>query len=358
MKKRKWILLLIPVFVAIAITMYMTVTTPNSEFRSPLKSKTKILNNTSNLENFITEEMKKNEVLGLSVAIIYDNEIIYQKGFGYQDNSSNIAVNNNTIFETASLSKPVTAYLALMLVEQEKMSLDEPLSHYLDKAYLQDKENADKITLRMILNHTSGMENDPDGIDRSIQFEPGTRFLYSGGGFKYLQVVLESITKMPLDELAEENILKPLKMEHSSYRYRDEFSGSIAYGSKKPHELSVNAAYSLLSTPTDMGIFINELLYPTLLKEETVRIMKTPSVDVRKDVSWGLGIGIQHSQVGNAIWQWGNNDNTYHSFFVAFEENNSGIIVMTNSPGGKEIIKEIANVAIGGFHLSYMDVIP
>jgi CubicO group peptidase (beta-lactamase class C family) len=329
----------------------------SKDFYSPLKTKEQILNDIGGFESFVTAQMQENGVLGLSVAIISDNQTIYARGFGYKDYGKNTLVDENTIFEAASLGKPVTAYLALILVEKGKLLLDKPLNQYTKTSYIPDKKYADKITLRMVLNHTTGMVNDPDGLDRSVKFEPGTRFSYSGGGFRYLQYVLEDITGTPFDVLVANEVLKPLKMSRSSYKYKVEFEENLAHGTLAPRQLDVNAAYSLLSTPSDIALFLKELLNPTLLSKTTVEEMTTASIKVNKDVSWGLGIGIQHTDQGDSIWQWGNNADVFNSFFVAFKASHSGVIIMTNNQSGKNILKSVAHKAIGGNQLSYMGTV-
>jgi CubicO group peptidase (beta-lactamase class C family) len=139
-------------------------------------------------------------------------------------------VDPETAFEAASISKPITAYVAMKLVEKRRLSLDRPLAKYLKTSYLYDRNAAAKITMRMVLNHTSGLPNDALGNDRRVYFTPGDHFSYSGGGFRYLQTVLEAVSKVPFGEYMDRELLKPLGMSRSSFVYRKDLAPNMAYG--------------------------------------------------------------------------------------------------------------------------------
>jgi CubicO group peptidase (beta-lactamase class C family) len=334
---------------------------------SPLKTSVEIKGSLEELEAHIQDEIKKHKVLGLSIAIIGNNETLYAKAFGLGSVWGRKPVGVDTIFQAASISKPITAYAALRLVENGLLSLDEPLNNCLIEPYLPNEEAANTITLRMVLSHTAGLRNDPSGKDRKVYFTPGTCFSYSGGGFRYLQQVIEDIVGAPFEVFIQDELLEPLGMNSSTFVHKNSLQGRLAggqfnfwrFGLPLPvMKLKANAAYSLLSTPTDISRFVIELLHPTLLQEETVRKMVTQAVRVNETVSWGLGIGLQHSPVGNALWHWGSNMQVYHSLMVAFQESSTGVVIMTNSASGSRVLKSIAHNAIGGAHYSYWEGLP
>lgn len=332
----------------------------SSSYQSPLKDRAEIESSIPALESYISDEMKKNKVLGLSIAIVKDDSIIYAKGFGLKDDRAKEPVDINSVFQAASLTKPITAYAALRLVQDGKLNLDEPLCKYIKRPYFTRENWGKKITLRMILTHTSGMNNDSLGRDRSVNFMPGTQFSYSGAGFRYLQQVIEDITGDSYERFVDEDILTPLDMTNSFLSYQEEMpelfaQGSSAYSYKVYH---VNAAFSLNSTPTDYAKFLIELLNPTRIDPDLAKLMTSPCYKINAHYSWGLGVGIEHTPIGDAIWQWGNNENIFHAFMVAYKEQKTGVIVMTNNPNGIKVLKRIAYKAIGGFHYSYLNVIP
>jgi CubicO group peptidase (beta-lactamase class C family) len=161
---------------------------------------------------------------------------------------------------------------------------------------------------------------------------------------------------MPYEMLIKEQVFIPLRMDRSSFlSFRD---GNDAltrlFGIRKSR---VNAAYSMVTTPLDLARFLQEILDPHIMAKKTMDQMTGPSVPVKEDVSWGLGLGIQHGPEGDAYWHWGNNNETAHSFFVVFRNPMTGVVIMLNGRNGRKSIKAIASKAIGGSHLSYMDVL-
>lgn len=306
----------------------------------------------TSLEQFITHEMEKRHIPGLSIAIFINNGLIHNKGFGVKDYShadqpSN-AVDENTLFIAASISKPVTAYAALILVERGILSLDEPLTKYLKAKYLPNQEKAQKITLRMILNHTSGLSNDASGEDRKVYFTPGAYFSYSNAGFRYLQQVIEDVTGESFKDFINAEVLEPLNMKASGFSYQDYFEKDMALGHfsgkkirKEPlRKVKVNASYSLIATPADIVKFAMELCQPTLLKPETAALITNQAVKYLPQVHWGLGIGILIRPTGNFLWQWGNNV-TYQSMMLVNPQSKSGVIIMTNSNNGLPLATEL-----------------
>ncbi|MEP7290270.1 MAG: serine hydrolase domain-containing protein, partial [Chloroflexota bacterium] len=144
------------------------------------------------LEQRIPQVMIQRSVPGLSAVLFSDTAIVWSQGFGVSNTVTQKPVTTETIFEGASLSKPVTAYAALKLCAQGKLALDRSLATYLSE---DDELAASKITLQHVLSHSTGL---PNWRGRSqpirIQSEPGARFGYSGEGYVYLQRVIERIT--------------------------------------------------------------------------------------------------------------------------------------------------------------------
>jgi CubicO group peptidase (beta-lactamase class C family) len=344
--KYVWIIVLIP----------LGLLSSGNFYRSPLKTSQEIIRDIPELRSHISNEMRKNGITGLSLAVICSNRIIYAEGFGTTDTKGGRLVDTNSLFQAASISKVITAYASLRMTEQGSLSLDEPLDSRLKRKFLPADKYSHMITLRMILNHTSGLPNNSDGRIRNLQFIPGTRFLYSGCGFRYLQSVMEQVSLMPFERLIREQVFIPLKMDRSTFVSYPDRKNSLAgfFGIRIPR---VNAAYSMVSTPLDIARFLIEILNPRFMAKNTMNLMTAPSIPVNDDVSWGLGIGIQHGPEGDAYWQWGNNDDICHSFFVVFRNSMTGVVIMLNGKNGRKSIKRIASRTIGGSHLSYMDVL-
>ena len=182
------------------------------------------------LSTFIPVEMQATKVPGLSITLIQEGKIVWSGGFGVSNTLTGSQVTEDTVFEVASISKVITAYAALVLVERGVLSLDEPVHAYLSRPWLPPSNYADRITLRHLLTHTSGLTNKVNPVDKSIIFAPGERYEYSGVGFIYLQEVMEQVTGKSLEQIAQELVFQPLAMESTSFVVPPQLVGRLAYG--------------------------------------------------------------------------------------------------------------------------------
>ena len=169
----------------------------------------------ADLREFIPTYKHDQKLPGASVALIRDGDLVWSQGFGVANSLTRIPVTANTLFEVASNSKVVTAYIALRLVDEGVLSLDQPLNSYLVEPWLPPSEYRDEITLRQVLSHSSGLGHGPPMKD--IHFIPGSGYSYSANGYEYLQAVLEEVTGKPLEKLAQEMVFTPLNMNSSSF---------------------------------------------------------------------------------------------------------------------------------------------
>ncbi len=322
------------------------------------------------LEKSIPQLMKDGEVPGLSIAVIKDAKVIWQQSFGVANSATNQPVNDNTIFEAASLSKPVFAYGVLKLVEKDKLDLDTPLVKYLPKPYLENDERAGLITARMVLSHTTGFPNWAMGQPLKTQFNPGERFSYSGEGFVYLQKVVEHLTGQPLDAVMRKEVFEPLGMTSSSFVWMDKYETLKATGhdsagtakSLRKYSQAI-AAGSLHTTTADYAKFVIAMMKGTGLKKETFKQMlnhqtkvdegcsnclaKKPTGKFSNSIFWGLGWGLQQTENGKAFWHWGDNNGDTHCFVIASEKQKSGVLIFTDSANGHSIIPEIVSQVMG-----------
>src|SRR5580704_3782801 len=189
----------------------------------------------------VTRLMKAAEVTGVGIAIFDGGKIAYLKAYGLRDKDKNLPLTVDSVMYAASFSKVAFAYLAMELVDDDVLDLDKPVYQYLPKplpdypnyADLANDARYKRITARMLLDHTSGFANyrwiEADRKLR-IHFEPGSRFAYSGEGINLLQLVVETITKKPLDELMLERVFRPLAMTRTSMVWQDRFESDYANG--------------------------------------------------------------------------------------------------------------------------------
>jgi CubicO group peptidase (beta-lactamase class C family) len=322
------------------------------------------------LEKQVPELLKDGTVPGLSMALIRDGKTYWLHSFGVRDAKTGQPVAEDTIFEAASLSKPVFAYGVLKLVDQGKLNLDSPLSQYLPKPYIEGDARLDQITARIILSHRTGFPNwRPDGKPLAIHFTPGERFSYSGEGIVYLQKAVEQITGKPLNDYMTEAVFTPLEMKSSSYVWQAAYDSRTALphdgageaGDKfKPKDS--NAAASLHTTAGDYALFVEALLNGSSLSKKTLAEMERPQIavdpactnctdrepkELSKTVFWGLGIGIQETKDGESLWHWGDNGR-FKCFVLAYPKQKIGVVLFMNGENGLSILSDLLRLSLGG----------
>src|ERR1700722_19567772 len=250
------------------------------------------------LQTDIPSLLQQADVPGLSIALIRKGKLVWSGAFGVSNADTKKPVDANTVFEAASLSKPVFAYAVLKLVDEGKLALDIPFNGYLGNNY--DVVNDDRINLitaRRVLSHTSGFPNWRDN-DRTktllIHFKPGEKFSYSGEGMVYLSKVVEKITGLRFEEFMQQYALRPLGMTASSYIWRSRYDSLKAYrhdqlgqlagrnqppdGKEDPALDDGNAAASLQTTAQDYARLVIALMNGYGLKKATWQQMLTPQI--------------------------------------------------------------------------------
>src|SRR5579863_5294355 len=183
------------------------------------------------LESEIRHLMKKGNVPGVSIVIIENAKVESHHTYGLKNSKIDNPIDNNTVFEVASLSKPVFAYGILQMVEEELLSLDTPLIRYLPYPDVENDERLRLITARMVLAHTTGFPNWRNKDESlKIYFQPGEKFSYPGEGFVYLQKVAEHLLKLPMEEFLKKRVFQPLGMAHSSFIWESRYERLKASG--------------------------------------------------------------------------------------------------------------------------------
>ena len=328
------------------------------------------------LDRRIPELMRAGDVPGLQIAVV-GGPTPWVRAFGVRDAATGIAVTDDTIFEAASLSKPVFAYAVLRLVDAGTLDLDTPVAKYLPGDYAADPRAA-LITPRNVLSHTTGFPNwrsSPNVLP--MYFAPGERFSYSGEGFEYLQRAVERVTGQTLDAVMKRLVFDPLGMKDSRYWWDASLEGRKATGHDEigvPRPLMrpavANAAATLQTTASDYARFLAGLLSGTGLSPAMRAAMTTTQIRVdegcsncvttkptgrlSKEIAWGLGLGLEETDGRRFLWHWGDNGGSgFHCFVLADLASGLGVVIFTNSLGGHGIIPDIATAAIGGRHPAF-----
>ncbi|GAB2533940.1 serine hydrolase domain-containing protein [Spirosoma aerophilum] len=315
---------------------------------------------------FITRLMDSTHIPGLSLAIIRGNTLHYSKGYGLTRVDSTQRVTSATVFDAASLSKPVFAYAVLQLIEAGLIELDRPLCEYLPYPDVAKDERYKKITTRMVLSHRTGFPNWRKNRrlpQLTMIAAPGERFGYSGEGYVYLQKVVEKVTGKSLDEVMTERVFIPLHMTRSSYVWRPAFDTDFAFPHTKEGEAEeksksgqANAAYSLQTTADDYARFVMAVMTSQGLKPETVDQMLSSQGKLPKTFSggeplsltlgWGLGFGLEQTTNGDYFWHWGDNG-TFKCYVVGNRQRGDAVIYFTNSENGLGLIADMTRRFMG-----------
>ncbi|MCG8380973.1 MAG: beta-lactamase family protein [Gammaproteobacteria bacterium] len=316
----------------------------------------------ANMDSQFPEMLSTEGIPGISIGIIDDFKLVLTKSYGVRSVNAQALVTDETIFEFASLSKPVFALAVLQLSEKGILDLDKPLLEYLEFRELVEDEKNKLITARIVLSHSTGLPNWPDGNQIRISSIPGKEFSYSGMGYHYLQRVVEKLTGKPLQSIVEDEVFTPLMMTNSSFVWNNRFNRDKAAGhsstgsfSRSLRESSTGvSASSLLSTIKDYSKFLIHVLKRHQRGESIVESMVAPVTFVKSDgdwgqLFWGLGWGIEETSEGTSIWHWGNN-NEFRSLVVAHLKSGIGLIYVTNSASGLRPVSEIIQNTIGGIH--------
>jgi len=250
------------------------------------------------------------------------------------------------------MSKPVTAYLTLKMMEIGEIDINKPLSEYFPE---QERTPVLKsITPYMVLTHTSGLPN----WGKELLYKPGTKFNYSGQGFVYLSRAIENIKNKPFHEIMSEEILIPMKIKNASFIWDKKYADNWAYGHVDDGEIKnmkkyvdAHGAGTLAITAGDYAKFILHLLKREGLKSATYQQMFSREIYADdwggphklKNIYWGLGWGIQVGKSGDLFFHTGNN-RYWRGYVLADKKTQNGIIYFSNCEDGHEIAGDIVRL--------------
>jgi CubicO group peptidase (beta-lactamase class C family) len=330
----------------------------------------------------LADRMAVHNVPGVSIAVIDGDQIAWARGYGVRTASSPEPVTPQTLFQAASISKPVTAAAALYLVQEGRLDLDEDVNRYLTSWKLPANGAwQPRVTLRHLLCHSGGTTvHGFPGYQRERQLPtlaqvldgrrpantpairvdavPGTQFRYSGGGTTVMQRLLMDVTGQPFASLMRELILEPLGMRDSTYeqplpqaRWGTAASGHRTGGAIVAggwHVYPEQAAAGLWTTPSDLARFAVDILRAregqpgTLLSKATVDQMLAPQVEPY------IGLGLFLDGAGEQLrFQHSGDNEGFKCMLVVYAGRRQGAIVMTNGDEGwmlyDEILRTIAH---------------
>ena len=321
----------------------------------PLENKkieNSIFDNTIEIEKWLKE--KKIPTLG--IGFIENGKLQQVKVFG--EITKGVSAPYNTIFNVASLTKPVTAIVALKLVSLGKWNLDEPIYKYWTDPDIANDPRNKLLTTRLILSHQTGFPNwrwMNENKKLNFQFDPGTKYQYSGEGMEYLRKALEKKFNKSLQQLANELIFQPLKMNDTRYVWDknvDTIRLAIGYDKDgKAYEtvksITPNAADDLLTTIGDYGNFLVSVMNSDGLSKEVFQEMTSNQVASTRGKHFGLGFEIYDLGNGEFALSHGGSDNGVQTICFIFPKTKKGLLIFTNSDTGAAVYETLLKHYLG-----------
>ena len=340
----------------------------------------------SELDGFIEQLMKRQQVPAVSLAVVLGDDTIFRKGYGKTTvDDDGVDVNANTMFRFGSISKPMLGTVIGRLIEKKLLSLESPVSEYLPWLSFKDKSANEIINLRQLLSHTSGLpteyspqgSQDESGLEISLREEiprydfvapPGCFWSYSNVGIRLAAHIAEVVTGKYFAQLVDELVFRPLKMDHSTFSPLIALTYSTALPSALDEDGNLrtlrrftnNAARwpagGLISNATDLAKFIKlhlnkgKLNGVELLKPKTIDLLHGNVVERNTKTGDGYGLTFEraqykgHIRVGHS----GRHD-TYGSRMYMLPEARAGLIIVCNRLSAFE--EEIEAIASRVFDL-------
>jgi len=303
--------------------------------------------------------MREALVPGLQMAFI-DGRNIKVLPFGMADVQTRTPVTSDTVFEAASLSKPVFAYAVMRLATEGRIDLDAPIGRYdsdLPPALA-------RVTPRQLLSHSAGLPNSPQIETPTVEVASPPRFSYSGEGYNLLQGVVEKITGDPTERMMERLVFEPLGMVSSSYIWRDDYRTRKAFGhgytgnsAGRNRIKDARVASSLETTAGDYARFLlaavagrgirSDLARDFLraqvpLEDGCVECLGKPRMPPSNRRFWSLGFGLEETGNRRIIWHFGDNQ-TMQSYAAVDKTTGRGLVILTNSANGHSIVRQLAS---------------
>lgn len=334
----------------------------------------------------LSDRMNLHKIPGVSMAVINDYKIEWAKAYGVLSAESNAPVTTESIFEAASSTKLLVAMIALNFVERGLLDLDKDVNEYLKSWKIPENDftRENKVTLRLLLTHQSGL-NRPDGgfswEDDSVpsivqvlngelpaqnkaaefEFTPGSGWQYSNFDFVVIQLLLEEISGKPLTQIAREIVFDPLGMKSSTLVHPlDPESGKKE---AVPHDVDGNAHKpvmhptalaqgGLMTTPGDFALLVIELMRAyqgesnRILSQSVTQSMFHKELDLDPamfgtPIGEGLGVFLQGSGPGLSFIHPGDNFPGSSCWVEGSPATGKGIVIMTNGAKGNLLAMEI-----------------
>lgn len=309
------------------------------------------------VDQIIAEYQEFYNIPGVSLALIKDGQIAYHKTYGVKNSETKELVNESTLFEAASITKPVFAFVVLRLADRNLIDLDKPLHKYLPFEQLEKYQEYKKMTARHVLIHRTGLPN--WGIDMIA--EPGEKYGYSGEGFEYLKRVVVEITGKPIEQILEEELLEPNGLYHMEFSDSEALREVVSDGHFGGHPTNwgipqeAGMAFSMHTESKAFSKYALTILERKGLKPNTYKEFLKIHTESNSEF-WnyqdkpegaGLGIFIRKTDYGDTFFHGGNNGD-FKCQFEIYDKLKMGYIIYTNSDTGSELTMDGWQIFVEG----------
>lgn len=331
------------------------------------------------IDNYIERQLKQQNVPGLSLAVVRAGKVQKAKGYGLADVELNAPATENTVYQWASVSKQFTATAIMLLAQDGKLKISDPISkHY------PDAPSAWKnVTIRHLLTHTSGIKSytslpnffrtirkdyDPDELiglvkDLPLEFEPGEKWDYCNTGYYLLGLIIEKVSGKSYAEFLKERIFAPLKMNTARLNHQFELISNRATGydnrsnslwrSEFVSPTQPYAAGALVGTVLDMAKWDAALYGTALLPTGTLEEMWTP-VKLADGKTAPYGYGWQTGDIrGHRFVGHGGGIHGFSTYILRLPDDQLTVIVLMNAGGAPELVaRGVAGQSVTGLTLA------
>lgn len=297
-------------------------------------------------------------ITGMAYTICVADKPIQIECLGYLDEVGSYPIQKDSVFQIGSLSKSITSWGVITLLEDGLLDLETPANYYLSDWKLEsDKYDCGKITVKMLLNHTSGLENQSYfgyeyGTERAFSInnldkikvihEPGSMFLYSGSNYTVLQKIIESVSNCKFEYFMEDNVFNPLEMYKSSFYQKGYLLNNTGHGLLGERMgiriFSEKAAAGCITTIKDISQFVKSNL--EIYNGNRSESFKRLHTRTHRSVPYGFGFYCRKLAGQNIVYHYGINPGWFASLFL-LPQIGIGVAVLTNSINGYHAANKI-----------------
>ena len=295
-----------------------------------------------------------------SIAVVRGGRVVYVQAFGDARVQPNLPARPEMVYKIGSITKQFVASSTLLLAEQGKLTLDDPVGRYLPGL-----TRGNEITIRQLLSHTSGYQDyypldyvapfmrrpiTSQGIldlwaKKALDFDPGTKWQYSNTNFSAVGMIIEKLSGQTLIQFLRTNVFEPLKMRSPIDADHEKWTDSspegytrFATGPPRPAPPEgtgwLNAAGELAMTAGDLALWDISLMDGTVLKPDSLRAL-TKEMDLKNGTHTGYALGLSVGSVnGRRRWSHGGGTSGFTSSNVTLPDDRAAVVVLTNSEGG------------------------